>query len=112
MTTTHYDKISARIAELKLALPTTTTPTPRGTRSTLASDERGNLNRHINQLQAAIKGKWVASGLCFTHGHGVYEGHDSGHCNFEGKGHVKTATRNNPEVQGKEKNKGKDDFLL
>ena len=36
--TTQYDKMSASIAKLKLALPTTTTPTSRVTHSPLASE--------------------------------------------------------------------------
>ena len=55
--TTQYDKIAASIAKMKLKPPTTTTSTPRGTQSPLSSGERVNLNRRINQLQAAIKGK-------------------------------------------------------
>ena len=79
MTTTQYDKISAGIVELKLALPTTTTPTTRGTGSPLTSNEHGKLNRHINQIEADIKGNWVTGGFCSYYGHGVCEGHGIRH---------------------------------
>ena len=110
-TMTRYNQIAASITDLKLALTTTTTPTPRGTRSPFTS-ERDRLHIRVNQLQAATKGKWVKGRFFSTNVHGVYEGHDSGHCNFEGRGHVRTTTRNNPEGPGKEKNKGWDAFLL
>ena len=99
MTTTHYNKISARIFELKLHLPTTTTPTLRGTHYPLASDRRGNLNRRIEHLQASIKEKWVVGGFCSTHGHGVCEGHDIMHFNVEGKRHIKLPLATTPRNQ-------------
>ena len=123
--TTQYSAILAEITALKALYVAPSAAGGggggggRGGTSATDIARRSKDNLRINQLQSAIKFKWVTgpgASFCSTHGWGLAADHNSMRCRNktrEGEpgGHVNSATRANPSGPGKTKNKGWDDFL-
>ena len=110
--TKQYAEIMAALTNVSAA----TAATPAATAATPTSNRTaGTRNSSLpsnQQLQAAVKNKWKVGGFCSTHGHGVRAKHSSSNCNDKREGHVTTATRASPAGQGKNINKGWDDWFF
>ena len=75
--TSQHRKVKKLLAEIKSALPSIGGRNNGGgggtsaANTTVTTKQKETLNRHIEQLQMAVKRKWIQCGFCSTYGHGV-----------------------------------------
>ena len=112
-----HNNIKKLLGKLRATIPSLggrNNPATGGGRNNLPATDKEKLEKHISQLNAAVRFKWIPGNFCFTHGHGVIPDHNSARCNkkFCSDGHVATATRKKPFGPGGTRNKGRNDWIM